>query len=88
MVALSKTEEVSSIDLTAITRIIRQCNSDTITFAVGEDSRDLGFLNQTVKAHALERIIPLASKDLLHSVQQKTACRLHCRLLLSRWLVW
>ncbi|MCO1336299.1 hypothetical protein MO867_18360 [Microbulbifer sp. OS29] len=54
--ALSKSENAARIPLNEISSLSSNHNSDVITIQHGDKTHSVEFLNQTVKAHALERI--------------------------------
>ncbi len=58
LVAISKSSKFSRIPLAETGKLTSHHNSDTISVEYGDDIHSLEFLNQTVKAHALERIKP------------------------------
>lgn len=72
LIALSKDVKVSRIPLTEITSLVSDHNSDVIIVTHNEKRQTVEFLNQTVKAHALDRIRKLLPSTLDYSKEPKT----------------
>lgn len=56
LIAISKSSKFKRIPLSEIAKLTSDHNSDTLSIEHGDDVHSVEFLNQTVKAHALERI--------------------------------
>ena len=69
---ISKTKEVKRIDLQQISKLRSEHNSDVIIIRVGDDRHTIEFLNQAIKAHALERIQARLSVEIDHDQLHKS----------------
>jgi len=72
IMAVSKTSKFHRIPLSEITNLSSNHNSDVFKVTHNDKNHSIEFLNQTVKAHALERIEKLIPKNLKHEVVEKT----------------
>lgn len=72
LIAISKTKEAKRIDLQQISRLKSEHNSDKIGIKIGDDSHLIEFLNQAIKAHALERIQAHLPAALEYDLLQKS----------------
>ncbi|TAA46960.1 MULTISPECIES: hypothetical protein [Corallincola] len=72
LMAISKSDKFKRIPLSEIKELVSDHNSDVLTIEWGEESESVEFLNQTVKAHALERIQPLLSNELQYHKLEKS----------------
>lgn len=72
LVGLSGTQKVNVIPLSEITWLSSSHNSDIIVVRHNDEGHSIEFLNQTVKAHALDRIRPLIPASLEYSKVKKT----------------
>ena len=69
---ISKSDKYKRIPLSEIKELKSDHNSDTIDIEYQEDVHHVEFLNQTVKAHALERIRPLIPISLEYRLKERT----------------
>jgi len=69
---ISQSTKFKRVPLSEIKELTSNHNSDVINIEHGEDSHSVEFLNQTVKAHALERIRPFIPQTLKYSKKEKT----------------
>ena len=72
LLAISKSSKFKRIPLYEITRLLSNHNSDVIIIDHKDDTHSIEFLNQTVKAHALDRIRPLIPTSLQYEKKERT----------------
>jgi len=72
LIGNSKSSKLKRIPLGEISQLSSDHNSDVISIEYKDDSHSIEFLNQTVKAHALERIIKHIPASLSYSTQERT----------------
>ncbi|MCP4322877.1 MAG: hypothetical protein GY787_13725 [Alteromonadales bacterium] len=72
LIAISKSSKFKRIPFTEITEIESDHNSDVFTITHGEDSHSVEFLNQTVKAHALEAVKKQIPASLEYTKKERT----------------
>ncbi|RHW74792.1 hypothetical protein [Colwellia sp. RSH04] len=72
LIGNSKSSKLKRIPLGEITELVSHHNSDVITIDYKGDSHKIEFLNQTVKQHALERIIKHIPTNLSYMKKERT----------------
>lgn len=72
LIALSKAQNVKRIPLGEVSRLVSAHNSDVIVIAHNNKRYTVEFLNQAVKAHALEKIRKLLPTSIEYAKSQKT----------------
>lgn len=72
LIVMSKSSEFKRIPLSEVTELESDHNSDVFIITHGEDRHSVEFLNQTVKAHALEAVQKLLSDSLEYTKNEKT----------------
>jgi hypothetical protein len=72
MIAVSKSSKFNRIPISEINEVSSRHNSDTITIEHKEKTHSVEFLNQALKAHALDRIKLLIPSNLSHKTNEKT----------------
>lgn len=68
----SKSSKLKRIPLAEISELTSRHNSDVINIEHNEENHSIEFLNQTVKAHALERITKHIPTSLAYTKKEKT----------------
>ncbi|MCJ8320933.1 MAG: hypothetical protein MJK12_14940 [Colwellia sp.] len=72
LIGNSKSSKLKRIPLGKITELVSHHNSDVIAIDYNDDSHSIEFLNQTVKAHALERIVKHIPSTLTYVKKERT----------------
>lgn len=72
LIAISQSSNFKRIPLNEITALSSNHNSDVFVIEHGEDSHSVEFLNQTVKAHALEAVKKCLPESLNYTKQEKS----------------
>lgn len=85
LIGNSKSAKFKRIPLGEISELVSHHNSDVINIEHNDDSHSIEFLNQTVKAHALERITKHIPTTLSYNKQERT--RLQAIVPTLLWLI-
>jgi hypothetical protein len=72
LISISKSKEINRIPLQQITEISSNHNSDIINIEYEDKTHSVEFLNQAIKAHALEKIKPRIPTELDYQIDQKS----------------
>jgi hypothetical protein len=72
LIEVSKAKDVKRIPLAEITELVSNHNSDTIKIEHNNTDHNVEFLNQAIKAHALERIVKNLSGKLKFKLRQRS----------------